>query len=772
LVDVQVYELLTNDAYYIKTETYSQAEVNTQISNALTIYDDQTASDARYVNITGDTMTGNLDITGTVTADGLTVDGDATLQTSGGTILTLGSTDTGVIAGDVYGSIHFDTADTSNAGTAGRIEVTASGSSAHGIMDFYTTFSGTQYNRLKINYDGDISFYEDTGTTAKLIWDASAETLALGLSTANARLEVGAFATTNSDIAYFSNSNGAQKGIIRLDAQGDGEFVLLDAGNNEDVVITAGGDSYFNGGNVGIGTSDPDALLHLRKIGNSYPTLRFERDDTEIIAGNNIGRIEFEQQDTDAPGVSARIEAVSEGTAGAVAIAFETGTPTSITERMRIDSSGNTTFKANNSAVGPVVTLENTATAVNGQAWGSIHFDSNDLSTSASGTRASIVGTSTSFNGDGNLDFYTAPANGTNTFAMRIDSSGNVLIKTSSHTPTQTELVVASEYSASGTTDGGITLSARSGGNWYNSGIFANGSALTFTTGDTGLNGALVASEKMRIDSSGNLTLSTSKNDKNILLIQNDDTTTTDYNTQSYLKLSVGGDIVGGLKTTQKNLTGLSTKALYLTTEGNYPIAFGLNASPTPSMVLDTSGNFLVGNPTPAERFVVNGQGAFGSEDASGNGIYLYVSGALADNSYMSRSSAGTGTTTWYIGNQSITTSSDVRLKDNIVDSERNAVEIINNLRVVDHTWNDPSDQSVNNKNSRGVWTGLIAQEAVEHIPWLVNRPLEDVDENGNKNYWHMDYGYSVPLLIKAIQEQQEQIEQLKAEVAALKGAN
>jgi len=91
---------------------------------------------------------GNLSL-GTVTADGLTVDGDATLQTSGGTILTLGSTDTGVIAGDVYGSIHFDTADTSNPGTAGRIEVTASGSSAHGIMDFYTTFSGTQYNRLK-----------------------------------------------------------------------------------------------------------------------------------------------------------------------------------------------------------------------------------------------------------------------------------------------------------------------------------------------------------------------------------------------------------------------------------------------------------------------------------------------------------------------------------------------------------------------------------------------------------------------------------------------
>jgi hypothetical protein len=196
---------------------------------------------------------------------------------------------------------------------------------------------------------------------------------------------------------------------------------------------------------------------------------------------------------------------------------------------------------------------------------------------------------------------------------------------------------------------------------------------------------------------------------------------------------------------------------------------FQVHTSDTERMTIDASGNLLVGIPTPTTKLVVNGQGAFGSEDASGNGIYLYVSGALSDDSYMSRNSAGSGTTTWYIGNQSITTSSDLRLKDNIVDSQRNAVEIINNLRVVDHTWNDPSDQSINNKNSRGVWTGLIAQEAVEHIPWLVNRPLEDVDENGNKNYWHMDYGYSVPLLIKAIQEQQEQIEQLKADIAALK---
>ena len=37
----------------------------------------QTQSDARYVNVAGDTMTGNLNVTGTVTADAATLSGTA-----------------------------------------------------------------------------------------------------------------------------------------------------------------------------------------------------------------------------------------------------------------------------------------------------------------------------------------------------------------------------------------------------------------------------------------------------------------------------------------------------------------------------------------------------------------------------------------------------------------------------------------------------------------------------------------------------------------------
>ncbi len=44
--------------------------------------------------------------------------------------------------------------------------------------------------RITIDYNGDISFYEDTGTTAKMLWDASAERLGIGTSSPATTLHV------------------------------------------------------------------------------------------------------------------------------------------------------------------------------------------------------------------------------------------------------------------------------------------------------------------------------------------------------------------------------------------------------------------------------------------------------------------------------------------------------------------------------------------------------------------------------------------------------
>ena len=157
----------------------------------------------------------------------------------------------------------------------------------------------------------------------------------------------------------------------------------------------------------------------------------------------------------------------------------------------------------------------------------------------------------------------------------------------------------------------------------------------------------------------------------------------------------------------------------------------------------------------------------------SAGGLFLGAAGS--QNGQISQGSTGSGTISTYIGNALITAVSDLRLKENVVDTKRNALKILEQLRVVDHTWNDPSDQCENNRNSRGVWMGLIAQEAQPIIPWLVNKPTEDINENGDPQYWHMDYGYSVPLLVKAIQElnvitqaQSQTIDSLTARIVTL----
>jgi hypothetical protein len=110
------------------------------------------------------TATG-IDVTGTVTADGLAVAvSDAALAASIGTD-----------AQRVY---------ITPSGTV--INYNASGDSAGSHL-----FQTGNVNRLNIASNGDLSLYEDTGTTAKLFWDASEERLGIGTTSPSVHLDVG-----------------------------------------------------------------------------------------------------------------------------------------------------------------------------------------------------------------------------------------------------------------------------------------------------------------------------------------------------------------------------------------------------------------------------------------------------------------------------------------------------------------------------------------------------------------------------------------------------
>jgi hypothetical protein len=142
------------------------------------------------------TATG-IDVTGTVTADGLTVDGSiATIQnTSDGTALRLSSTQNSAHSLTTpFGEVQFYSGDTSSPGAGVRASIGGypfdTAASGGGVIKFQTSDSASLKTRLDISNNGDISFYEDTGTTAKFFWDASAERLGIGTSSPISPLQV------------------------------------------------------------------------------------------------------------------------------------------------------------------------------------------------------------------------------------------------------------------------------------------------------------------------------------------------------------------------------------------------------------------------------------------------------------------------------------------------------------------------------------------------------------------------------------------------------
>ncbi len=122
-----------------------------------------TLSTAAQPNITSvGTLTG-LNVAGTPTFDGLTVDGTGDFNIGTENVgIDITSTDAGAYIG-----LNDNNATGFYLGTNAGI--------------FYLLDTGNS-PKLKIASNGDISFYEDTGTTAKFFWDASAESLGIGIN--------------------------------------------------------------------------------------------------------------------------------------------------------------------------------------------------------------------------------------------------------------------------------------------------------------------------------------------------------------------------------------------------------------------------------------------------------------------------------------------------------------------------------------------------------------------------------------------------------------
>ena len=256
-------------------------------------------------------------------------------------------------------------------------------------------------------------------------------------------------------------------------------------------------------------------------------------------------------------------------------------------------------------------------------------------------------------------------------------------------------------------------------------------------------------------------------------------------------------DVTGTHPGSATTLYGFSTETTYpSTTTGTAIGAYGRVNTAVAAFTLTNATSFYAASGTVGAGSTVtnvygfftenlvggtNNYGFRGGLSSGANKYNLYMDGTAVNflegalrigtdstNNGINDASTGAGTTTLYIGNAAITVASDERLKENIVDTQRDALAIMDSLRVVDHTWNDPSDQCKNNRNARGVWTGLIAQEADKHIPWIVNRPRE-----GDEDFmWHMDLAYMAPLFVKAFQQQSKKLKELADKFDAYKASH
>ena len=340
-----------------------------------------------------------------------------------------------------------------------------------------------------------------------------------------------------------------------------------------------------------------------------------------------------------------------------------------------------------------------------------------------------------------NIQFYASGTEG-----MRLTTTG-LGIGTSSpfaklQVKTQTNGNAAFQNSTSVT--GGVKINCFNDAGNTSSPFEIDGSTLQFNIAST---------EKMRIDSSGNVNIGSTGNYGGLLSVNR-------AQTASVADLLTLRDSSAGVTF---NLQTYGDPSFGTANRFNYSGAYlAFRNSGTEAMRIDSSGNLLVGT-TSSDIAAVgirlmnnnqlqaskSGDWSFrmGRRDSTGIVTEIYYNssrvGDIATN--------GTGT--------SYNSASDYRLKEN-VEPMTGALAKVTLLKPCTYKWKVDGSEG----------QGFIAHELAEVVPDAVRGTKDEIDADGNPQYQGIDTSFLVATLTAAIQEQQALIIQLQADVAALKG--
>ena len=480
------------------------------------------------------------------------------------------------------------------------------------------------------------------------------------------------------------------------------------------------------------------------------------------------------------------------------------GFSTAGSERMRIDSSGNvgigTTspakkFQVSTSSDADGITIENTDTANSTSKRPRLFFKGTDTVGTSKETAIIEMIPENSDNVACALSFHTRVSDST-TEKVRITGSGNVGIGTSSpggilevrgsSSSSNIPTLMLDQYSGHSDANKGITfqIDGTSYGS-IRSGMSGSGGAMSFHTSSS-------LTERMRIDGThGDLTLITSHSGSTFPF-------RVGYGSYASFTptfvIDDSGNVGMGTSSPSTELhieKSDSVFARFVRTGAGSDLRIGASTAGV-GCLIDADDNTLTIRTSTAEaiifetndsermRITSNGSVLFGTSSELSGYQKIQVGGTsdtarvvpATDNvGYIGQSS-----NRWqaiYAVNGTIQTS-DAREKTEIKPTNL-GLDFIKDLNPVSYKWID-SEQQNKGKDVRQ-HQGLIAQEVAEVVEkHNIDKNLFgglDIQKTDKYDDFHgMSYEQFIAPLIKAVQEQQEQIESLKSEIELLKGGN
>ena len=547
--------------------------------------------------------------------------------------------------------------------------------------------------------------------------------------------------------------------------------------------LATGSALVFDGANLGVGTSSPLATLDVNNAAARIRLASSTGTNNTLLSFTNTGGTSYVGLDNSAGGLTAAY-ALNLYQSGAYPITFSTNSA----ERMRIDSSGNVGIGTN------------TISAPNGRVYNL------QIGTNNAGSSSELL---LGHQGDG-FSLFTSGGSGAGALSfsqgtsekMRIDSSGNLGIGTTSpgyllEAKSSTAQIgitgtgTSSNYLAVGNTNASNTFyfgQDNSAGNNFNTGvaygpvIWTNASSQTFVTnsgsnimtysgGNLGLGvtpSAWASWKSIDINTGGAGVASSG---------QNCYLTTNAYNN-------------GGWKYKFTTVYGVSWYEQFNGQHAWYSAPSGTagNAiSATQAMTLDASGNLLVGTTSATVSGTgqfyatsnVNGWygGTFINNNTTGPyGILVQMASASGPNYLAIFRYAGANQCLINYNGNIVNTNgvygsiSDAKLKENIVDTTPKLADL---MQVKVRSYNLKSDPTHKQ-------LGVVAQELEQVFPSMVEESKDKDEENNDLGTTTKTVKYSVfvPMLIKAMQEQQvlitaqqSTIQSLTERITALEGA-